>query len=99
MTKGQPKVIAEVSSADEKLKVVGKSVPILEAREKITGRAKYVEDMEAELFVKILPSPHPHAMVKSIDTTGAEEMDGVEAILTYRDVPDKLLQFGSHRFC
>jgi len=99
MAKGQSKVVAELSTAGRQLKVVGKSVPILEAREKITGRAKYVEDMEAELFVKILASPHPHAMVKNIDTRAVEELDGVEAILTCRNAPDKLLQFGSHRFC
>ncbi len=98
MAKAQPEVVVKVLTADEELKVVGKSVPILEAREKITGRAKYVEDMEAELHVKILGSPHPHAMVKKIDTSGAESLEGVEAVLTHENVPDKLAEFGSHRF-
>jgi len=41
----------------EATKVIGKAVPILEARDKVTGRAEYVDDMKAELFVKILGSP------------------------------------------
>ncbi len=79
--------------------VIGKGVPILEAHEKVTGRAKFVDDMDAELFVKILESPHPHAMVKDIDTSRAEELEGVKAVLTHRNVPEKQIQFTCHRAC
>jgi len=33
------------------MKVIGKAVPILEARDKVTGRAEYVDDMKTDLFV------------------------------------------------
>ena len=57
----------------EATKVIGKDVPILEARDKVTGRAEYVDDMKAELFVKILGSPHAHARIKSIDISRVEK--------------------------
>jgi CO/xanthine dehydrogenase Mo-binding subunit len=57
----------------EATKVIGKAVPILEARDKVTGRAEYVDDMKADLFVKILGSPHADARIKSIDISRAEK--------------------------
>ena len=81
----------------EATKVIGKAVPILEARDKVTGRAEYVDDMKAELFVKILGSPLAHARIKSIDISRAERLDGVKAILTYKEVPHRLLPFRTHR--
>jgi len=83
--------------AIEAMKVLGKAVPILEARDKVTGRAEYVDDMKAELFVKILGSPHAHARIKSIDVSQAGKLDGVEAILTYKEVPHRLIPFRAHR--
>ena len=71
--------------------VIGKSVPVREARDKVTGRARFVDDLEADLFIKILGSPHPHAIITKIDTRPAEALDGVQAVLTHRDVPDKLI--------
>jgi len=85
--------------AQEVMKVIGKSVPILEARDKVTGRTEYIDDMKTELFVKILRSPHAHARVKSIDTSRAEKLPGVEAILTYEEVPRRLLPIRTHRAC
>ena len=61
----------------KQLKVIGKSIPIREARDKVTGRAEYVDDIKADYYVKILGSPHPHATIKSIDTSAAENLDGV----------------------
>ena len=56
---------------------------------KVTGRAKYAEDFRADgmLFAKLLSSPMPHGRVRSIDTSAAEAMTGVEAILTADDLP------------
>jgi len=85
--------------AREAMKVIGKSVPIMEARDKVTGRAEFVDDMKAELFVKILSSPHAHARIKSIDTRRAEKLDGVEAVLTYKEVPQRLIPFRCRRPC
>jgi len=83
--------------AEEELKVIGKLVPVMEARDKVTGRTEFVDDIKAELFVKILGSPHAHAMIKSIDTSRAQKLAGVKAVLTYERLPDRLIEFGCHR--
>jgi CO/xanthine dehydrogenase Mo-binding subunit len=85
--------------AKEAMKVIGKSVPVMEARDKVTGRSQFVDDMKAELFIKILGSPHAHARIKSIDVSRAEKLAGVEAILTYKEVPHRLIPFRAHRSC
>ena len=73
--------------ADHKL--IGKPYSTADLVAKVTGRAKYAEDFRAEgmLFAKLLSSPMPHGRVRSIDTSAAEAMPGVEAILTADDLP------------
>jgi len=85
--------------ARETMKVIGKAIPVMEARDKVTGRTVYVDDMKAELFVKILGSPHAHARVKSIDTSRAKKLAGVEAIMTYKEVAHRLIPFGRYQSC
>lgn len=69
--------------------VVGKSVTRVDAVAKVTGQAKYTGDFRPRdmLVGKILRSPYAHAIVKSIDTSQARALPGVEAVLTYKDVP------------
>ena len=57
--------------------------------DKVTGRAKYGADFEMSgmLFGKVLRSPHAHARIKSIDTSAAESVPGVRAVLTGADLP------------
>ena len=68
----------------EELRVVGKSAPRLDAYEKATGAAKFTGDMwlYGMLYGKVLRSPYAHARIVSIDTSKAEKMEGVKAILT-----------------
>jgi len=56
---------------------------------KVTGKAKYAEDFRAEgmVFVKLMPSPRPHARVINIDASAALAMPGVHGILTAKDLP------------
>ncbi|AFQ43295.1 xanthine dehydrogenase molybdenum-binding subunit XdhA [Desulfosporosinus meridiei] len=70
--------------------VVGKSVRRVDAVAKVTGKAKYTDDFsERNMLVgKILHSPYAHALVKSIDVSKAKALPGVEAVLTYKDLPD-----------
>jgi 4-hydroxybenzoyl-CoA reductase subunit alpha len=78
-------------SADlEKFSIVGKSLPRVDAPDKVTGRAKYTGDLffENMLFGKILHSPMPHGLIKRIDVTKAEELEGVKHVLTGHDVPE-----------
>jgi len=70
-------------------KVVGKSVRKVDAIAKVTGKAKYTDDFsERDMLVgKILHSPYAHAIIKSIDVSLARALPGVEAVLTYKDLP------------
>lgn len=68
-------------------KHIGKSYNRKEAQEKVTGQAMYVHDMEIPgmLYAKCLHSPHAHAKIVSIDTSKAESLPGVNAIITGED--------------
>ena len=71
-------------------KSVGKSVTRVDAYDKATGRAKYMDDLcgREALVVKICHATIAHGFVKSIDTTEAEAIPGVVRVLTCFDVPD-----------
>ena len=77
--------------------IIGVSVPRIDAIDKVTGRAAYVGDLEVSgmLHGKIVRSPHAHARIASIDTTAAEAMPGVKAVITGSDFPD-LAANGAH---
>ncbi|MGE5179163.1 MAG: molybdopterin cofactor-binding domain-containing protein [Bacteroidota bacterium] len=85
----RPRPREEGESGDE-FSVVGKSHPKKDAPDKATGRALYTGDMRLPgmLRGKILGSPHPHARIRSIDTSEAERLPGVHAVITAKDVPD-----------
>ncbi len=76
--------------ADEKMKpwgetrIVGKALPRVDAFERVSGRAKYTYDiiLPDMIYGAILRCPHAHAIVKNIDTSAAEKMPGVVAVLT-----------------
>ena len=70
--------------------VVGRSVPRSDAPAKVTGRAIFTEDIRLPnmLYVKLLTSPHAHAVITGIDTSKAEALDGVKAVITGADVSD-----------
>ena len=71
-------------------KSVGKSVTRVDAYEKATGRAKYMDDLcdRSALVAKIFHSTIAHGFVKSIDVTEAEAVPGVVRVLTCFDVPN-----------
>jgi CO/xanthine dehydrogenase Mo-binding subunit len=65
----------------------------------VTGRIKYANDwcFPNKLYGAVLGSPYAHARILSIDTSKAEAMDGVEAVITYQDNPawsDEMLCWG-----
>src|SRR5688572_847442 len=68
---------------------IGKSLPRVDARDKVTGEALYSGDLSLPgmLHLKILFSDRPHARVKAIDTEKAEAAPGVLAVYTAKDVP------------
>jgi len=77
-----------VSSATHK--VLGTRPIRHDGVDKVTGRAVYAADVDLPglLHGKILRSPHAHARIRSIDTSRAERLDGVRAVVTGRDLPD-----------
>ena len=70
-----------------KYAVIGHRVPGIDAAEKVTGSAHYTIDLQLPnmLYGKILRSPHPHARILNIDTSRAERLTGVKAIVTGKD--------------
>jgi xanthine dehydrogenase molybdenum-binding subunit len=76
----------------ETLSVVGKRLPRWGACEKATGAAKYLADIKVPgmLVGKILFSPRAHAKILKIDKSKAEKLPGVEAVMTWEDVPKNL---------
>ena len=84
--------------------VVGQKVARVDAVEKVTGAAQYGADVHPPgmLYGKIVRSKQAHANILSIDTSEAEKLPGVKAIITQDDVPsgrrvfatDKVLYLG-----
>ncbi|HSA91920.1 MAG TPA: molybdopterin cofactor-binding domain-containing protein, partial [Terriglobales bacterium] len=71
--------------------VIGKPVAFVDAAEKTTGSGKYTDDLSLPgmLIGKILHSPHPHARIKRIDASKALALEGVVAVVTGQDAPNK----------
>jgi CO/xanthine dehydrogenase Mo-binding subunit len=70
--------------------IVGTSVPRVDGIDKVTGRAKYAGDLLIPGMIegKFLRSPYAHARIRSIDTSQAEALPGVVAIVTSKDFTD-----------
>ena len=70
---------------------IGKSVNRVDAVAKVTGKARYTDDfyMPGTLVAGYLRSTISHGRVQNIDTSKAEKLPGVEAIFTFKDVPQK----------
>ena len=76
------------------MKVVGARIPRYDGVAHVTGRTTYVDDVSVPgtLWAKALRSPHHHAGITKLDTSKAESMPGVHAVITWKDVP--LLEYG-----
>ena len=72
------------------LKTVGKPARKKDAMNLLLGKPAFVSDVTPRdcLVVKILRSPHAHALIRSIDTTLAMKVPGMVAVYTYKDVPN-----------
>lgn len=69
--------------------VIGQSVTRVDAISKVTGEALYPGDINLpdQAYMKVLFAKRPHAIIKRIDTSQAETMEGVLAVFTAKDVP------------
>jgi xanthine dehydrogenase molybdenum-binding subunit len=77
---------------------VGQSIPRVDAFEKVTGRAKYTDDLVERnaLIGKVLHSTIANGMVTKMDTAEAEKIPGVVKIITCFDVPDICFPTAGH---
>ncbi|QDU76638.1 4-hydroxybenzoyl-CoA reductase subunit alpha [Bremerella volcania] len=88
-----------ISYSDKQYKVLGTRPIRHDGTDKVTGRAIYTNDVHFPDMVhgKILRSPHAHAKIKSVDTSAAQALDGVLAVITGKDWPhlkDKIANLG-----
>jgi len=82
----------------DELSVIGKRVSRWGAYDRVTGAAKYTVDIKLPrmLVGKVLTSPYPHARIIKIDKSKAEKLPGVEAVITFEDIPKKLFTPNRH---
>jgi CO/xanthine dehydrogenase Mo-binding subunit len=89
MEQDKPAAPPVIPPVPKTFKLLGHNYVTPDLVAKVTGRAKYAEDYRGEgmVFVKLMPSPRPHARVVNIDATAALAMPGVHGILTADDLP------------
>ena len=77
-----------LSNGEQEYKVVGTRPVRPDGADKVTGKANYSADINLPgmLYGKVLRSPHAHAVIRSIDTSKAEALPGVRAVVTSADI-------------
>jgi len=88
-----------VNISDSKnYKVIGTNPIRHDGYDKVTGRAVYGADIKLPglIWASIVRSPHAHAVLKSVDTSAAEKIDGVFAVMTGKDLPALKDEFIDH---
>jgi 4-hydroxybenzoyl-CoA reductase subunit alpha len=73
--------------SENRFRILGRPTPLLDAPDKVTGRAVYTHDVARPgmLHARVLRSPHPHARIRGIDTAAAARLPGVAAVVTAAD--------------
>jgi len=85
----------------EDLKYVGQPIIRIDGKEKISGAAIFADDIDfgpTLLYAQIVESSKAHALIKSIDTSEAEELEDVVAVFTGKDFPFKFGLYMKDRF-
>ncbi len=80
---------------------VGKSVPRIDAYDKVTGAVQYVDDLQfgpGLYYGKLVHSPHAHAIIKKVDVSKALAVPGVKAIVTGEDTPHRMGLYMQDRY-
>jgi xanthine dehydrogenase YagR molybdenum-binding subunit len=82
-------VALEPWSSDAAFATVGRRAPRVEGVAKVTGQARYAYDVRlpGQLYTQVLRSPHPHARIRHINTSQAELLPGVHAVLSRANAP------------
>ena len=73
------------------MRIVNQPIPKVDSKALVTGKGVYTNDLAPSdcLIVKVLRSPHAHALIQEINIERAKKVPGIECILTYKDCPDK----------
>ena len=85
--------MANVKTKEKITNPVGASLPRKDVYEKVTGTAVYTDDIQFGnklLHARAVRSPYPHALIKRIDTSKAEKLPGVKAVVTGKDFPNRM---------
>ena len=84
-----------MSQAQQAFKWVGTRPVRPDGVPKVTGAAKFGADyyLPGMLYGRVLRSPHAHARIRTIDTSRAEALPGVKAVITGADLPDHPFEF------
>ncbi len=79
----------KVLDAHSPMKTVGHGEPKVDAVKLVQGKPAFTADFDKRdlLVAKVLRSPHAHAVIKNIETSAAEALRGVAAVLTWKDIP------------
>lgn len=85
----KPQIDLRAVSTRQNTQVVAHPEPKVDAVKLVKGRPVFTDDMDVPglLHGALLTSPHAHARIRSIDVSKAKALSGVEAVLTYKDVP------------
>jgi 4-hydroxybenzoyl-CoA reductase subunit alpha len=85
-----PVVVTEKKGNEtEELRVIGVPRRRVDARAKVTGQTRFADDITLPrmAYCKLLRSPHPHALIRSVDASRAKAYPGVYLVLTGKDLP------------
>src|SRR5262245_2486821 len=79
-----------VMKTTREVRGIGLAIPRPDGPDKVTGQTQYVADIKPKgmLHAKLLRSPHAHARIVKIDTSRAQTLPGVRAVLTASDIPE-----------
>src|ERR1022692_524050 len=71
--------------------VIGKPLPKIDAMSKVVGQTRFADDLSLPrmLYGRMLRSPHPHATIRGINVEKALALEGVHAVITGKDLPEK----------
>ncbi len=85
--------MANVKTKEKTTNPIGASYPRNDVYEKVTGTAVYADDIQFGnklLHARVVRSPYPHAIIKRVDTSKAEKLPGVKAVVSGKDFPERI---------
>ncbi|MFP3854737.1 MAG: molybdopterin-dependent oxidoreductase, partial [Anaerolineales bacterium] len=99
-TETQVETRKPLTDASESTKIVAHPKPKVDAVKLVKGRPVFADDIDLPgmLHAAMLTSPHAHARIRDIDVSEALAMPGVEAVLTYKDVPRVIYASGGQSY-